>query len=107
MEIEYGKSVSDKSFIENKDKIWVIILFLGIIAIIFGLCVDLGTIEIGKCINKISNADMRKILWEASGSICNIIVTYNTMLVAIVIFFYSISDSNFPHKKWVLHLDKW
>lgn len=85
---------------ENKEWIWFSILLVGVAIIIFGLLRDCGWIKIG------INSEMRYTLWQASETICNIIVTYSTMVAAIVVFFYSIIDNKrlgIPNRRFIAY----
>lgn len=36
---------------------------------------------------------MRNKLWQASGTVCDVLIAYSTMLAAVVIFYYSVSEN--------------
>lgn len=87
------KRKNDKTIITKKDWIWIVTLLFGGITVIFALFVDMGIIEIGCVIDKICKIEVRNVLWQASETVCNVTVTYTTMLAAIIVFFYSVIDN--------------
>ena len=92
MEKEYNKQMMDNTFPAKKDWIWIVILLLGVIAVIFAIYVDIGKIDSGRFVGKICKAEVRNVLWQSSETMSDIIVTYSTVLAAIVVFFYSMID---------------
>ncbi|MDE7428908.1 MAG: hypothetical protein K2N00_06515 [Lachnospiraceae bacterium] len=82
-----------KIFINRKDWIWVLFFLLGGISITMTLIVDYGIIRPESYIDMTSWVGVKCVLWEAAEFMCNVIVTYGTMLVASVIFFYSMIDN--------------
>lgn len=79
-----------KSFIDRKDWNWILFLVLGGIAVVGALLADYDIIPF---MEQKSWGWIKGILWESAEFMCNVIVTYGTMLVASVIFFYSVMDN--------------
>ncbi len=79
-----------KGFINKKDWNWILILALGGAAIVRALLADYDMIPVRE---REDWAWIKGILWDSAEFMCNVIVTYGTMLVASVIFFYSVMDN--------------
>lgn len=79
-----------KSFINRKDWNWILFLALGGIAVTVALLIDYDIIPF---VGRGEWVGLKTILWDSAEFMCNVIVTYGTMLVASVIFFYSVMDN--------------
>ncbi len=79
-----------KGFIDRKDWNWILFLVLGGAAIVWALLADYDLIPF---MEQASWGWIKGILWDSAEFMCNVIVTYETMLVASVIFFYSVMDN--------------
>lgn len=93
MKKENKKRMMEKTYPTKTGWIWIVILLLGGIAITFAVHVDLGKIDSGSFADNICKKEVRNLLWQASEKMCDVIVTYSTMLVAIVVLFYSMIDN--------------
>ena len=82
-----------KFFLENKKWIWLLILTVGIIAIGCALKVDLYPEKGNGFIDRDWWPELRYKLWQASGMVCDVLIAYSTMLAAVVIFFYSVTEN--------------
>lgn len=106
MDRELVKTISDKDVLKKKEWIWILILLLGGTVIFFSLCMDMGKIEVGYFIDTICDARVKSVLWQASETICGAVITYSTMLVAIVVFFYSVIDNKrlgIPYRRLIAY----
>lgn len=90
---ENKRILTQNAFIRKKDWIWCLILFVGAVMIIWALCRDFGLIQRGKLTDIAWWEELCCKLWNASGSICDVVVAYSTMMAAIVVFYYSVIEN--------------
>lgn len=81
-----------KFFLTKKGWIWLSILVAGVIAIAWALKVDIYP-KSGNDFACQWWPEIRSKLWQASGMICDVVVAYSTMLAAVVIFYYSVTEN--------------
>lgn len=89
------KKEYDNTFQNRKGYIWIIFLLLGFFLILWAFCVDSGRDIAGikQHVNYVCNTEIKCILWEMAEAVFNIVITYSTALVAVVVFFYSVIDN--------------
>ena len=82
-----------KIFLEKKGLIWLSILVMGMIALGFALKLDLHLEERREFFGWEWWPEMRCKLWQASEMVCNVVIAYSTILVAVVIFYYNVTEN--------------
>lgn len=106
MKRKYGEITSDNAFLKKKDCIWIVIVVVGVAAVAAALSTDIGIIRIKDYVNLCCGIEMKCKIWLAAEVIYDIIVTYSTMLVAIVVFFYSVIDNKrlgIPYRRLIMY----
>lgn len=93
MEEEQRDSILKKIFLEKKGWIWFLTLVIGMIALGCALKIDLSPEERIEFISWEWWPKIRHKLWQASEMICNLVIAYSTMLAAVVIFYYSVTEN--------------
>ena len=92
-----GKGQNDtmlkRFFLEKKGWICSSILMVGIGAIICAIYADLHPKGGGRFIGWDWWPELRYKLWQASGMVCDVVIAYSTMLAAVVIFYYSVTEN--------------
>lgn len=90
-----------KIFVTKKGWLWLSALMVGMAAIAYALVVDLYP-----CGSEIIGWEwwpgIRHRLWQAAGTVCDVIIAYSTMLAAVVIFYYSVTENKrlgVPYRK--------
>lgn len=90
---KYKDSILKKIFLEKKGWIWLGILVIGMIAIGCAIKVDLSLKERKELIGWEYWPEIRYKLWQASEMVCDVVIAYSTMLAAVVIFYYSVTEN--------------
>lgn len=89
------KKEYDNAFQNKKGCIRILFLWLGVVFILLALCVDMGLDRVGikQFANNICSTEVKCCVWRVAEAVFNIVVTYSTALVAVVVFFYSVIDN--------------
>lgn len=106
MKKEHADTIADNAFLENKDKVWITILLIGGVAIFAAWGMDAGFIWGKQWVNQICSTELKCRLWQMAESVFNIVVTYSTMLVAVVVLFYSMFDNKrlgIPYRRLITY----
>lgn len=92
-----GKKLKDsmlkKILLDKKGWIWLLTLMMGMLAIGCALKIDCCLKERKEIICWEYWPEIRYQLWQASEMVCNVVVAYSTMLAAVVIFYYSVTEN--------------
>ncbi|NBJ92171.1 hypothetical protein [Parablautia muri] len=90
------KNILDDNSETRKNWVWFSFLVLGWICIILALGVDLNWFWYYK-LEMLIKPDLafkiKHALWNASAEMCGNVITYGTMLAAVVLFFYGVIDN--------------
>lgn len=79
--------------LENKKWICILILMVGMAAIGRALYVDLCSQSGNRIIDWDWSPELRCKLWQASETVRDMLIAYSTMLAAVVIFYYSVTEN--------------
>lgn len=99
-------SILIKIFLEKKGWIWLLILMAGMIALVYSLKVDLYPEASREFISWGWWPEIRHKLWQASAMVCEVLVAYSTMLAAVVIFYYSVTENKrlgIPYRRLIAY----
>lgn len=93
MEKKRKDSMLKKIFLDKKGWIWLLVLLVGTAVIGCALKIDCCLKERKELICWEYWPTIRFQLWQASEMVCNVVVAYSTMLAAVVIFYYSVTEN--------------
>lgn len=103
---EQKGSILKKVFLEKKGWIWLSTLVVGMIALRYAIKVDLHPGRVKGFIGWEWWPEIRCKLWQASGMVCDVVIAYSTMLAAVVIFYYSVTENKrlgVPYRKLIAY----
>lgn len=108
MKKEDGELIYDYTFLKKKDHIWILVLLFGGVFLSWAFCVDVDVDIAGirQYVNQICSTEMKCRVWRMIDEVFNIVVTYSTMLVAVVVFFYSVMDNKrlgIPYRRLIAY----
>ena len=90
------KYLLDDNSQARKNRVWIIFLLLGVICITLALTVDLKWIKYFR-LEALMAVDLafkiKCAFWSASSGACGNVITYETVLAAVVLFFYGVIDN--------------
>lgn len=99
-------TVWKKLFLKKKRWIWISILAAGMIVISWALKADLHPEEKSMFADWEWWTEMRYKLWLASEMVCDVVIAYSTMLAAVVIFYYSVTENKrlgIPYRRLIAY----
>lgn len=99
-------SILKKIFLEKKGWIWLLTLMVGMVVLGCALKVDLYLKERKEFISWECWPEIRYQLWQASEMVCDVVIAYSTMLAAVVIFYYSVTENKrlgVPYRRLVAY----
>lgn len=102
------KKEYDNTFQNKKGCIRILFLWLGVVFILWALFVDVGLDRVGvrQFVDNICGTEIKCRVWQVADAVFNIVVTYSTALVAVVVFFYSVIDNKrlgIPYRRLITY----